>query len=317
MPREKSGTGIDADAQDTLRHQTASIPAIEINDLTIRREGQTVLDRVSLKIEEGQSYAIIGPNGGGKTTLLKSILGLIKPDSGSVKIYGEIPAVNRYLLGYVPQFHTFDFSYPISVREMVLTGRLGRIKGIRRRYTDEDRRSAEEAMKTLGILHLADRTLHDLSGGEQQRAIIARAIVGNPKVLLLDEPTVYVDSPTEEKFHDILTELHKKMTIIMVTHDIGVISSGVDVIACLNVKMFTHHSAEITGDMIENTYKCPVDLIAHGLAHRVLTDHADLEGNAGNFKGKADLEDSNDGISDSDSSHTMHCGCNHDSGGRK
>ena len=299
MPQELSGTEYSAAAENTRNKNTgAPVPAIEIKNLTVKREGQTVLDSVSLNIEEGQSYAIIGPNGGGKTTFLKSILGLIKPDSGSVKIYGEAPAVNRYLLGYVPQFHTFDFSYPISVRDMVLTGRLGHIKGIRRKYSDEDRKSAEEAMKTLGILHLADRTLNDLSGGEQQRAIIARAIVGNPKVLLLDEPTVYVDSPTEEKFHDILVELHKKMTVIMVTHDIGVISSGVDVIACLNVKMFTHYTAEITGDMIRNTYKCPVDLIAHGLAHRVLHDHSAPEG---------DAADSADG-------DKVHCGCGHGGG---
>ena len=299
MPQELSGTENNAAAENTLnKNNGTSVPAIEIKNLTVKREGQTVLDSVSLNIEEGQSYAIIGPNGGGKTTFLKSILGLIKPDSGSVKIYGEVPAVNRYLLGYVPQFHTFDFSYPISVRDMVLTGRLGHIKGIRRKYSDEDRKSAEEAMKTLGILHLADRTLNDLSGGEQQRAIIARAIVGNPKVLLLDEPTVYVDSPTEEKFHDILVELHKKMTVIMVTHDIGVISSGVDVIACLNVKMFTHYTAEITGDMIRNTYKCPVDLIAHGLAHRVLHDHSAPEG---------DAADSADG-------DKVHCGCGHSGG---
>ena len=303
MPQELSGTENNAAAENTLnKNNGTSVPAIEIKNLTVKREGQTVLDSVSLYIEEGQSYAIIGPIGGGKTTFLKSILGLIKPDSGSVKIYGEVPAVNRYLLGYVPQFHTFDFSYPISVRDMVLTGRLGHIKGIRRKYSDEDRKSAEEAMKTLGILHLADRTLNDLSGGEQQRAIIARAIVGNPKVLLLDEPTVYVDSPTEEKFHDILVELHKKMTVIMVTHDIGVISSGVDVIACLNVKMFTHYTAEITGDMIRNTYKCPVDLIAHGLAHRVLHDHSAPEG---------DAADSADG-------DKVHCGCGHggNNGGR-
>ena len=299
MPQELSGTENNAAAENTLnKNNGTSVPAIEIKNLTVKREGQTVLDSVSLNIEEGQSYAIIGPNGGGKTTFLKSILGLIKPDSGSVKIYGEAPAVNRYLLGYVPQFHTFDFSYPISVRDMVLTGRLGHIKGIRRKYSDEDRKSAEEAMKTLGILHLADRTLNDLSGGEQQRAIIARSSVGNPKVLLLAEPTVYVDSPTEEKFHDILVELHKKMTVIMVTHDIGVISSGVDVITCLNVKMFTHYTAEITGDMIRNTYKCPVDLIAHGLAHRVLHDHSAPEG---------DAADSADG-------DKVHCGCGHGGG---
>ncbi|WOF15540.1 ABC transporter ATP-binding protein [Methanoplanus sp. FWC-SCC4] len=247
--------------------------AINIKNITFERNGQKLLENVSLSIYEGEFYAIIGPNGGGKTTLLKIVLGLLKPSSGIVEIYGESPEKNRYMLGYVPQFHTFDFSYPVSVREMVQTGRLGHIKGIHKKYSENDRILVDEALNDLGILDLADRSFGELSGGEQQRAIIARAIVGNPRVLLLDEPTVYVDSPTEEKFLDILHELHKKMTIVLVTHDIGVLASGVDRVACLNRTLFTHHTNEITESMLQKAYKCPVDLIAHGVPHRVFREH--------------------------------------------
>jgi len=249
--------------------------AVDVRDVTVFKDNQKILDSVSFKIEEGQSYAVIGPNGGGKTTLLKVIIGLIKPDEGSVRIYGDIPEKNRWLLGYVPQFHTFDFMYPVTVRDMVLSGRLGHISGIRKIYSDNDLKIAEEALSLLGISELSERPLGELSGGEQQRAIIARAIAGKPKILLLDEPTVYVDSPTEDRFHEILAELHKKMTIVLITHDIGVLSSDIDMIACLNRKIYTHNTNEITDDMLLSAYKCPVDLIAHGLAHRVLEKHKD------------------------------------------
>ncbi|MDD4126954.1 MAG: ABC transporter ATP-binding protein [Methanomicrobium sp.] len=249
--------------------------AVDVRNVTIYRDNQKILDEINFKIEEGQSYAIIGPNGGGKTTLIKVILGLIKPENGTVRIYGDEPEKNRYLLGYVPQFHTFDFNFPITVREMVLTGRLGHIKGFRKKYSDSDIEMVDEALSSLGIANLSERSLNELSGGEQQRAIIARAIVGKPKILLLDEPTVYVDSPTEDKFHDILMQLHKKMTIVLVTHDIGVLSSNVDIITCLNRKLYTHNDNVITDDMLLSAYKCPVDLIAHGLAHRVLDEHSE------------------------------------------
>lgn len=247
--------------------------AVEVKKVTVYKKNQKVLDNVDFKIKEGESYAIIGPNGGGKSILLKVILGLIKPDFGTVEIYGEEPKKNRYLLGYVPQFHTFDFKYPITVSEMVLTGRLGHIGGLRKKYSASDYELVDEALESLGISELSSRSISEISGGEQQRAIIARAIVGKPKILLLDEPTVYVDSPTEDKFHDILMDLHKKMTIVLVTHDIGVLSSNIDIIACLNKKLYTHNNNEITDDMLLSAYKCPVDLIAHGLAHRVLEKH--------------------------------------------
>ncbi len=227
---------------------------------------------------EGDVFAILGPNGGGKTTLLKVILGLIPPDQGTVRVLGQAPEETRHRIGYVPQIRTFDFEYPISVRGMVLSGLLGRKNGIiPKRYSEDDYRYADAALSTMGIQHLADRTIRDLSGGERQRAVIARALAGNPQVLLLDEPTVFVDAPTETKFYDILAGLAKTMTIVLVTHDIGVVVSHVTKVGCLNRRLYTHDSKELTGDLIQNAYQCPVDIIAHGHPHRVLRTHPDEE----------------------------------------
>lgn len=251
-----------------------SAPVIEVDDVWVRLRGQTVLEDVNLAVYPDDFYAIIGPNGGGKTTLLRVILGLLAPCRGEVRILGSTDATMRKNLGYVPQFRTFDFQYPITVREMVLSGRLGHITRHPRRYDAEDYARAEEALETMRIAELADRQIRDLSGGEQQRAIIARALIGDPRVLLLDEPTVYVDAPTEAQFYGILDRLRDHMAIVLVTHDIGVLPEHVTRVACLNRRLYTHDSNEITPDMLEAAYHCPVDLIAHGVPHRVFSEHS-------------------------------------------
>ncbi|WP_214041128.1 metal ABC transporter ATP-binding protein [Methanoculleus sp.] len=251
-----------------------STPVIEVDDVWVRLRGHTVLEGVSLVVYPGEFYAIIGPNGGGKTTLLKVILSLLAPSRGVVRILGSTEARMRKDLGYVPQFRTFDFDYPITVREMVLSGRLGHIARRPRRYDEKDHARTEEALDTMHIADLADRQIRDLSGGEQQRAIIARALVGDPKVLLLDEPTVYVDAPTAAQFYGILDGLRDRMAIVLVTHDIGVIPEHVTRVACLNRRLYTHGTNEITADMLEAAYHCPVDLIAHGVPHRVFSEHS-------------------------------------------
>ena len=242
---------------------------IEVRDVWVTMRGHTVLEAVNLSIYPDDFFAIIGPNGGGKTTLLRVILGLLRPCRGEVRFRGGMST-----LGYVPQFRTFDFDYPITVREMVISARLGRISRLPRRYGSLERERADEALETMGISDLADRQIRDLSGGEQQRAIIARALVGEPNVLLLDEPTVYVDTPTTLQFYEILDQLRERMAIVLVTHDIGVIPDRITRVACLNRRLYTHDSAEITPDMLEAAYHCPVDLIAHGVPHRVFPDHA-------------------------------------------
>lgn len=249
------------------------IPAIEARDVSFGKNGNKILDRVSLSVMEGDMYALIGPNGGGKTTLLKIILGILTPGAGTVRIFGNPPNEGRQMVGYVPQFRTFDFRYPITVREMVLSGRLSHTRGVLRRYREEDHEVTRKVLERLDLAGLSDRTLSQLSGGEQQRAILARALAGDPKILILDEPTVYVDTPTAFQFFTILDELKQSMTILLVSHDIGVISRHVTKVACLNITLHTHNTPEITEDMIAATYHCPVDLIAHGLPHRVLGTH--------------------------------------------
>lgn len=249
------------------------IPVIDVRDVSFRQNGNLILDRVSLSVHDGDMYAIIGPNGGGKTTLLKIILGLLPASQGEVRIFGNPPDIGRCQAGYVPQFRTFDFRYPITVREMVLSGRLSHLRGVRRKFRDEDREVTDEVLGQLDLSRLSARSLSTLSGGEQQRVILARALVGRPRLLVLDEPTVYVDTPSEVQFFDILRDLKQSMTILLVSHDIGVISTHVTKVACLNQTLHTHDTNEITEDMIAATYRCPVDLIAHGLPHRVLKEH--------------------------------------------
>ncbi len=248
-------------------------PVIEVDRINLGQGGHRVLEDISLTINEHEFHAIIGPNGGGKTTLLKVILGLIRPDSGTVRVMGGTPHEMRAHLGYVPQFRTFDFQFPISVQDMVASGRLGHLRNAFQRFSREDMDAAAEAIETMQITHLKDRPIHDISGGERQRAIIARALAGKPSILLLDEPTVYVDSPTAVRFYDILSQLRETMTIILVTHDISALSPDVTNISCVNRHLFTHHDNQITEDMIAGAYPCPVDIIAHGVPHRVINDH--------------------------------------------
>ena len=249
-------------------------PVIEVLNLSLSLRGYRILEDINLTVRRGDWYAIIGPNGGGKTTLIKAILGLIKPDKGSIRVFGSEPNTARSRIGYVPQYHTFNFDFPIQVREMVLSGRISRINGIFRRYHAEDIRAADDAIARMGIEHLADRPVGELSGGERQRAIIARALAGEPELLLLDEPTVYVDGISRDLFFGSITKLQEKLTILLITHDICVVHAHITKIACLNTRLFTHDNDQITDDMIAQSYGCPVDLITHGnLPHRVLETH--------------------------------------------
>ncbi len=244
---------------------------IGLRDVWVYHAGLPVLEDVTISIHRHDFLGIIGPNGGGKTTLLKVMLGLIKPERGEVKVLGGDPERNRRRIGYVPQHSLFDHDFPISVMDVVLTGRAGqRLFG---RYTDQDRKLAHDTLKMVDMLPFAKRQIGKLSGGERQRVFIARALVTEPEVLLLDEPAAGIDAHIQTEFYEMLEKLKEKMTIVMVSHDLTAISIYVDNIACLNRRLFYHNSKELTSDDLEATYQCPVEFIAHGIPHRVLKEH--------------------------------------------
>ncbi|WP_440951444.1 metal ABC transporter ATP-binding protein [Methanococcoides sp. FTZ1] len=245
---------------------------ISLKDVWVKYEKLTVLENVNLTINEGDFLGIIGPNGGGKSTLLKVILGLIKPQKGEVKVLGKSPARSRHLIGYVPQYGPTNIDFPISVWEVVLMGRMG-TRGLFKHYTDEDREATYKALEVVDMLEFRDRQIGELSGGQRQRVFIARALVSNPKVLLLDEPATGIDTRMQNEFYELLEKLKSEVTIIMISHDLSAVSVLVDKIACLNGKLHYHGSKELVPEDIEKSYGCPVDLIAHGVPHRVLHIH--------------------------------------------
>jgi len=246
--------------------------AIEINNLNVCYKGNCVLRNVNMKVAEGEFMGIIGPNGGGKTTLAKVILGIKEASEGSVLVYGMQPRKVRGIVGYVPQFTTFEKDFPISVGEVVLTGFLGKVKPFRR-FGKEELLKADSIMERVGIRHLKEKGVKTLSGGATQKMLIARALAIEPKILILDEPTASIDTKSKDSIYDLLKELNSEMTIILITHDLGVISAYVESIACLNVELFYHGESEINENIIEHTFGCPVDLLAHGVPHRVLKHH--------------------------------------------
>ncbi len=245
---------------------------VRLRDVDVRRDGFPVLEGVTLDVREGDVLGIIGPNGGGKTTLLKVILGLIRPDKGTVEVLGGSPFEARRDVGYVPQSTACPRGFPLTVEDVVLMGRLGR-RGILRPFTSEDRRYAREALAQVEMEGYARRPIGALSGGECQRVFIARALAGCPRLLLLDEPTASVDPVFRVDLYGLLRRIRPRTTIVLVTHDMGAVSTMVGKIACLNVRLFYHGTGEIPPAELERVYHCPVDVIAHGVPHRVLKEH--------------------------------------------
>ncbi len=228
---------------------------------------------IDLTVGEGDFLGIIGPNAGGKTTLLKVMLGLVQPDRGEVRIFGRPPREARGLIGYVPQYARFDADFPISVAETVGMGRL--VPRKRRTSRARDRELVSQALDTVELSDVASVRVGRLSGGQLQRALIARALASEPKVLLLDEPTASLDTNIGRSVYQLLDRLADEIPIVLVSHDIGVISRTVRTIACLNIRLHYHHSRELTPEMVDAAYGCPVDLVAHGVPHRVFESHAD------------------------------------------
>ena len=245
---------------------------VSLNNVSFSYNSVPIVKDITFSIEQNDFLGIIGPNGGGKTTLLKILLGLIKPQKGTVKVFNKLPEQGRDLIGYIPQQFNFNLDFPINVLEIVLMGRLGK-RGLYKKYSEEDIKISFEALKTVGMEKLKDRQIGELSGGQRQRVFLARALATQPKLLLLDEPMSSIDPKWQNSFYELLAKLKKKMAIVLVTHDISAVSVYVDKIACLNCELYYHGSTEKGIKHLENTYKCPIELIAHGVPHRVLERH--------------------------------------------
>jgi zinc transport system ATP-binding protein len=233
-----------------------------------------VLQDVNITIKERDFLAIIGPNGGGKTTILKLILGLLEPDKGTIRLFGRPPKQARRHIGYLPQQFTFDFDFPISVMEVVLMGRLGK-RGMGKKYTHEDIEVCLHALEKVGMENFRGKEIGNLSGGQRQRVLIARALTSEPRLLLLDEPVSSVDTQWQQSFYELLKDLNKEIAVILVTHDISVISTYVDKIACLNRKLYYHGSKKEGVHKISELYECPVQLITHESSHHLPEEHRD------------------------------------------
>ncbi len=239
---------------------------VELKDVSFSYDvGPPALERISLAVEEGEFLGLVGPNGGGKSTLLKLVLGLLKPVSGEVRVAGGTPQAARRMIGYVPQYARYVRDFPISVEETVLLGRLGatRLLG---GYGAADREVARRVMGETEVLDLRRRPLGTLSGGQVQRVLVARALAGDPRILILDEPTANIDMRAETDIFDLFKTLNQRMTIVVVSHDIGFISRYVTRVACLNRTLLCHQPVPIGAEVIQRLYGMPVHLIPHGIA---------------------------------------------------
>jgi zinc transport system ATP-binding protein len=248
---------------------------VEVRDVTFGYGREVVLDHVSLGVERRDFLAVIGPNGGGKTTLLKVILGLVRPWSGEVAFHlssGASGSDPRGRLGYVPQFSTFDKDFPLRLGDMVLMGRLGS-RALLRPYSRDDRAAADREMERLNLAPLARAHVAEVSGGQLQRALIARALVSDPAVLFLDEPTASIDAESRETLRELLADLNRTIPIVVVTHDVTSFAPMVSRIACINRRLFYHGDPDLSREVMEEVYGCPVELVTHGVPHRVLDHH--------------------------------------------
>lgn len=246
--------------------------AIRIEGLWAGYEHESVLEDVNLTVASLDFIGLIGPNGGGKTTLIKVLLGLLPPTRGRVRIMGKPIEEGRRHVGYVPQQVHFDRDFPVRAWDVARMGRLGR-RRLLERYTEEDDDVVAEALDSVDMLSLRDRPIGELSSGQRQRVYIARALATEPDILLLDEPTSSVDPRVSSNIYELLQELNSHVTIVLISHDMNAISSYVKTVGCLNRRLFYHNERYLTPEMVQLAYECPVDLIAHGVPHRVFRIH--------------------------------------------
>lgn len=241
-------------------------PAIQIENLDFAYGRFSVLEQASLSIGDKEFVCIVGPNGGGKTTLLKLLLGLLEPQAGTISVFGKAPDLGRKWIGYLPQHADLDSSFPVTALDVVLMGRLGKTRGFGF-YTKADRIAARDMLARVGLEPLKKRPMASLSGGQRQRVLIARALVSGPKLLLLDEPTSSLDDYVERELYELLQELNKDLTVVVVTHDIAFVSSYVEKVVCVNRQVHVHPTSEINENIIHDMYGEHVHMVRHDQEH--------------------------------------------------
>lgn len=245
---------------------------VTLQNVDIRYDGLEALQQVNLTIADNDFLGIIGPNGGGKTSLIKAILGMV-PYTGKIEFAPELYRGKERLIGYMPQITDFDRAFPISIAEVVRSGLQGQ-RGFITRFTRSDHQKVQDLLEMTGIGAWADHPIGEVSGGQLQRALLCRAIISDPKLLILDEPTNFVDNHFEKELYRLLHELNRRMAIIIVSHDIGTITSVVKEIVCVNKHVHRHNSNILTEEQLRN-YDCPIQVITHGhVPHTVLEHHS-------------------------------------------
>lgn len=244
---------------------------LKIENASVSLQGNLVLEDVNFEIRKGDFIGVIGPNGGGKTTLVKLILGLIKPDKGKI-IYTIPHDTGNSKIGYLPQVHAFDKKFPITVQDVILSGLPATHKFVSR-HSNAEKEKAVYWMDRLGIASMSKKPIGNLSGGEMQRVFLCRSLISEPELLILDEPDTYVDNLFEKELYEELRELNHKMAVLLVSHDVGTITYYIKSIACVNKQLHYHASNVITDKQLAS-YNCPVQIITHGdVPHTVLGKH--------------------------------------------
>mgnify|MGYP000400881606 CR=1 FL=1 len=239
---------------------------IQIENLDFSYGSIQVLEQANLSVADKEFVCIVGPNGGGKTTLLKLLLGLLEPQSGSVEIFGKAPVAGRKQIGYLPQHANLDPKFPVTACDVVLMGLLGQTRNFGF-YTKSDKAAARNMLARVGLDKLRNRPIAELSGGQRQRVLIARALVSEPQLLLLDEPTCSLDDYVERELYDLLRELNEELTVAVVTHDISFVSSYVEKVICVNRQVHVHPTSEIDENLIHDMYGEHVQMVRHDQEH--------------------------------------------------
>ncbi len=244
-------------------------PAIEIENICFAFEDNEVLHNISLRIDPGDFVAFVGPNGGGKTTLLRLILGLLQPLHGRIRVFGQDPRAVRQRVGYVPQHLEFDTRFPVTVLDVVIMGRANRQRiGP---YRKADRQAARMGLARVRLEDLERRSFAELSGGERQRVLIAQALAGEPDLLLLDEPTANVDTLVEHHIYELLKELSKSLTLVLVSHNLNVVTACVSHVACINRTAELSPVAEMTAATFREAYGSDIAVLRHGVHCHVIS----------------------------------------------